>query len=186
MSRDDAPSVHAILDSAGVAHRLVDHAPTYRARDDAEALGMPPAQVAKTLVTIEHETIRLAVVPASRELDVDRMRAAIGASARLRLATEEEAAAAFPQFEVGAVPPLGRLLGVDEIIDQLVLEQPEVLVNAGDHRHGCLIDPTRLADAAGARIADIARHFDDEERRHRFRDAPPLGHGSGQPGRRTA
>ena len=184
MTRDPAQAgpaerstLQTLLADAGVPYRIVEHAATYHARDDAEAVGVPAARVAKTVVTVERGIVRLAVVPASRRLDIDRMRALIGASARLRPATEQEAAAIFPQFEVGAVPPLGRLLGVEEIIDQLLLEQPEILASAGDHRHGLLVDPMRLADTAGARVADIASHWNHDDRRHRFGDAGPLGRG---------
>jgi Ala-tRNA(Pro) deacylase len=168
-----ASKVHAIREAAEVAHRIVEHASTYRARDEAEAVGLPAGRTAKTIVTVERGTFRLAVIPASRRLDVDRMRAAIGASRHLRLATEKELRAAFPDFDVGAIPPLGRLIGVEEVVDQLVFEQPEVLAAAGDHEHGLVMGPERLVDAAGARVADVCQHSDDD-RRHRFRDASLL------------
>jgi Ala-tRNA(Pro) deacylase len=177
MSRTDDPrataaaAVHDLLDRAGVDHRIVDHAPTYCARDEAAATGVPPARLAKTIVTVERGTVRLAVVPSTRRLDVDRLRAAVGGSRRLRVASEAELAEAFPDFEVGATPPLGRLIGVEEVIDPLVAHEPEVLAAAGDHEHAFAADGERLAEAAGARVADICAHEDDG-RRHRFRDAP--------------
>jgi Ala-tRNA(Pro) deacylase len=167
-------TVHTLLEEAGLAHRVVEHPPTFRAGDEAEAVGLPAGRTAKTVVTVERGTIRLAVIPASRRLDLQRMREAVGAGRRLRLATEEELAAAFPDFEVGAVPPLGRLLGIDAVVDPLVIEHDEILAAAGDHAHGMLVDPARLADVAGARVADVSAHWDDDEHRHRFRDAPPL------------
>jgi Ala-tRNA(Pro) deacylase len=172
--RPAAAAVHTLLDDARLAHRMVEHPPTFRAGDEAEAVGLPAGRTAKTVVTVERGTIRLAVIPASRRLDLQRMREAVGAGRHLRLATEAELAAAFPDFEVGAVPPLGRLIGLDEVVDPLVIEHDEILAAAGDHAHGMLVDPARLADVTGARIADVCVRPGDDERRHRFRDAPLL------------
>lgn len=164
-------TVHSLLEDAHVAHRMVDHPPTYSARADAQATGLPAARVAKTLVTVDHGTYWLAVVPAARRLDLQRMRAALGASSHLRLATEPELADRFPEFDVGAVPPLGRLIGVEEVVDPLLLHEPEMLAAGGDHAHGVLLEPERLVEAVGARVADICEHTEDD-RAHRFREAP--------------
>lgn len=166
-----ADAVEALLADAHLDHRRVDHAPTYTAMADAEASGLPAARVAKTVVTVDRDVYRLAVVPASRHVELGRMRDVVHASQHLRLATEDEIAARFPQFEPGAVPPLGRLLGVDEVIDPLLLHEPELLAPGGDHAHGFVLDPGRLAEAAGAEVADICEHSPDD-RAHRFRDSP--------------
>ncbi|HEU4658461.1 MAG TPA: YbaK/EbsC family protein [Capillimicrobium sp.] len=164
---EGALAVHSLLDRARVRHRLVSHPPTFSANAEAEVAHVPPGRVAKTVVTTDRGHVRLAVVPASRELDLARLRAAVDASPHVRLATEQEIAAAFPGFEVGAVPPLGELIGAEEIVDPLVLHAPEVLAAAGDHRHGVLVDPEQLVEAARARVADICRH-----RGRRFSEAP--------------
>lgn len=164
---EPADAVHETLAQAGVEHRILAHPPTFSAEAEAGATGVSPGHVAKTVVTVDRGTMRLGVVPASRELDLARFRAAVGASARLRLATEAEIAEAFPRYEVGAVPPLGRLIGVEELVDPLVLRHPEVLAAAGDHRHAVAVDPEALVDATGARVCDVCRHLG-----HRFSDVP--------------
>jgi Ala-tRNA(Pro) deacylase len=173
MTEQQHGAVHDLLEQAGVPHRMVPHPPTYTAASDAEATGLPAARVAKTVVTIEDDTLRLAVVPASRRLDLHRLRAALHAGEHLRLATEEELAEAFPEFEVGAIPPLGRLVGAEEVVDALLAYEPEILVAAGDHAHGALLSPDDLVRVAGARIADISEHTEDDHAR-RFRDLPAI------------
>jgi Ala-tRNA(Pro) deacylase len=158
-----AAGVDAALRDAGVAHRVVVLPGCETAADMARATGVPPGAVAKTLVTVDQGRLRLAVIPASRRLVVDRLRTATGASHHLRLATEEEVRAAFPAFELGAVPPLGQMVGVELVLDPLVLEHAEVLVPGGDREHGFLVDPDELARVTAARVADICTHVG-----HRF------------------
>ena len=43
-------SVSSVLDEAGVDYELLSHTRTERAADEANALGLPPDAVAKTLV----------------------------------------------------------------------------------------------------------------------------------------
>jgi len=171
MTQQQYGAVHDLLERAGVAHRMVPHPPTYTAASDAQAAGLPPARVAKTVVTIDEGALHLAVVPASRRLDLHRLRTALHVGEHLRLATEDELAEAFPEFEVGAIPPLGRLIGAEQIVDALLAYEPEILIPAGDHAHGALVSPEDLVRAASARVADISQHAEDDHAR-RFRDVP--------------
>ena len=108
------------------------------------------------------------MIPASRRLDVARVRGTLGAGRHLRLATEEEAAERFPQFEVGAVPPFVADT-IPEVIDTRLLYHDAVLSSAGDHRHSVLLDPRDLVRLAEPRVADICARDPGE---HRFADVP--------------
>jgi Ala-tRNA(Pro) deacylase len=158
----------ARLDAAGVRYRMVEHALAYSAADEAGAAGREPQETAKTLVLVDRDRVRLAVIPASRRLDLERARRVLDAGRHLRLATEDEAARHFPDFEVGAVPPFAGET-MPEVIDTRLLYQEEVLCSAGDHRHSLLLDPRDLFRLAEPRVADICMHAPEE---HRFADVP--------------
>ena len=158
----------ARLDSAGVSYRLVEHEPSYTAADEAAAAGADLPATAKTLVLIDRDRTIMAVVPASRRLDLGRARRAVGSGGRLRLATEEEAAARFPQFQVGALPPFAAD-AVPEVIDIRLLYHATVLCAAGDHRYSVLVDPRDLFRLAEPRVADICEHDVGE---HRYSEVP--------------
>jgi Ala-tRNA(Pro) deacylase len=158
----------ARLDGARVRYRIVEHALAYSAADEAGAAGREPQETAKTLVLVDRDRVRLAVIPASRRLDLERARRALDAGRHLRLATEDEAARHFPAFEVGAVPPFAGET-MPEVIDTRLLYQDEVLCSAGDHRHSLLLDPRDLFRLAEPRVADICVHAPEE---HRFADVP--------------
>jgi Ala-tRNA(Pro) deacylase len=146
------------LADRGVEHLIVEHDRTLSAEAEADAAGVPPSHAAKTVVLHDRAAYELAVVPASRRLDLDRVRQAIGGSAHLRLATEEEMADAFPDFEVGALPPFGPMLPAPEVVDVHLLYHDQILCGGGDHRHSVLLDPRDLVRVAAPRVADICEH----------------------------
>lgn len=162
-------TLKAFLEDRAVTYEVVSHPPTFTAHDEADATHVDPPSMAKTIVLRDEDRYVLAAIPASRTLDLDRCRAALGASARLRLASEEEIAQAFPQFEVGAIPPLGA--DVPEVVDIRLLYRDRIGCAAGDHEHSVLIDPRELVRLAEPRVADVCEHTPHASR---FHDLPHL------------
>jgi len=62
------------LDEAGAAYELLPHAHTESALAEAQALGLPADDVAKTLIVKTREGYLRAVVPASDRLDERKLR----------------------------------------------------------------------------------------------------------------
>jgi len=81
---------------------------------------------------IEIIRLAMAVVPASRMLRVDALRAATGAGT-VELAEESDFADAFPGCETGAMPPFGNLREMDVYASRELEEDDEIAFNAGDH-----------------------------------------------------
>ena len=162
--------VRAALDAAGVAFDVIEHPPVYSAVDEARAAGDEPPDTAKTLVLHDGERRHVAVIPAARRLDLDRVREVLRASRHLRLATEEELARDFPGFDVGALPPFA-LEPVPEVIDIRLVYRERLLCAGGDHRHGVRLDPRDLLRLVEPRVADICVHDAGE---HRFADVPRI------------
>lgn len=153
-------AVTSYLDERGIAHEVVEHDETFTAAAEARASGMKPHDAAKTMLLRDGDEYRLAVIPASERLDLHKVRDLLGASRRLRLASEEEMKADFAVFDVGAMPPFGGMLPVPEVLDRKLLEHERVLCTGGDHRHSVLIDPRDIERIADAQVADIC---DEEE-----------------------
>lgn len=99
------------------------------------------------------------VIPASRRLDLSRLRELTGASLHLRLATEQEMKRDFPDFEVGALPPFGPLLPASEVVDVRLLYHDRVVCGVGDHRHAVSLDPRELLRITEPRVADICKRI---------------------------
>jgi Ala-tRNA(Pro) deacylase len=143
------------LDEQGVGYEVVEHKTTYTAAEEARAAGVAAEDAAKTLALRDEEGYRLAVIPASERLDLEKVRDLLGAGKSLRLATEDEMGSDFPDFELGALPPLGPLLPAAEVVDRRLLDHDRILCTGGDHRHGVLIDPQDLVELVQPKVADV-------------------------------
>ena len=141
---DETPSrveaVSRYLNEKRVEHEVVEHDERFTAAGEARASGIGPEDAAKDVVLRRGNAYVLAVIPASERLDL-RKAAKLLDEGELRLATEEEIAAEFSQFEVGALPPFGPLLDIAQIVDRRLLDVERVLCSGGDHRHSLKLDP---------------------------------------------
>src|SRR4051794_3416873 len=145
-----------LLEQAGVGHEVVEHAPTYCASEEAAAAHAEMRFTAKTLVLHDRGGLSVAVLPADRRLDLDKARRLLDGTRHLRLATEQEIEASFPDFDAGAVPPL---LPVPVVMDVQLLFRRAVLCAGGDHRHSIRLDPRELIRLAEPRVGDICGRF---------------------------
>jgi Ala-tRNA(Pro) deacylase len=144
------------LDEAGVTYEVLPHPHTVSAAAEAKALGVPPGEVAKTLVVTTPDGYLRTVVPASERLDLHKLRAARGGSkTTVQLASEADLAHDYPEFELGAVPPFGGSRRDPVIVDRRLAERDSVLLEAGSHEESIRIWIPDLLRVSAAQIADI-------------------------------
>ncbi len=147
-----------LLEDAGVAYELLPHAHTETAGEEARALGLAPAEVAKTLVATTPEGHVRTVLPASERLDLRKLRALLGVpSKKVHLASEDELARDYPGFDLGAVPPLGGPPGEPVVIDERIMGRESVVLEAGSHEESVRIATADLRRLARAQVADICQ-----------------------------
>jgi Ala-tRNA(Pro) deacylase len=150
------------LDDAGAAYEVLHHEHTERATAEAIALGVSPDEVAKTLIVATPTGHVRALVPASRRIDMRKLADALGEGRKqLHLSTEEEMRRDYPEFELGAVPPLGGASTDAVIVDSALARLESIVFEAGSHDDSVRINTADLLRLTGARVDDIAR--DDEE-----------------------
>src|SRR5919197_5064302 len=125
--------VTSVLDDAGVEYELLSHAHTERAADEAEALGLPATAVAKTLVLTAPVGHVRVVLPASERIDLRKARDYVQGGKSIHLASEDELAREYPEFELGAVPPFGGAAGDRVLVDARIADQHSVVLEAGSH-----------------------------------------------------
>jgi Ala-tRNA(Pro) deacylase len=149
------------LDEADAAYELLPHGHTESALAEAEALGLEPEEVAKTLIVKTAEGYLRAVVPASRRLDERKVRDVAGGSKKdVHLATEDDLRRDYPDFELGAVPPVGGTRHDEVIVDSRVVARETVVLEAGSHEQSVQLTATDLVRAADAKVADICMEDD--------------------------
>lgn len=157
MSTTRSDAIVDFLEGAQVAFELIEHEPAMSAIAEARIADQSQEKVAKTLVLHDGHVYAIAAIPAAERLDLDKLRELLGATRRLRLATEAEIACDFPSLEVGAVPPFGPMVPAAEVIDSTLIGQPRILCPAGDHRHSVLVDPREVVRITSAKVADICQ-----------------------------
>lgn len=121
------------LDEHHVQYELIPHAETPTAQETAAAAHIPGKEVAKTVIVAIDGNWAMVVLPASDQLDMDKLQRVTGAS-EVRLATEDDFQAMFEDCEVGAMPPFGNLYGLPVFVDQHLREDARIAFNAGSHR----------------------------------------------------
>jgi Ala-tRNA(Pro) deacylase len=149
--------VTRLLEEAGIDFDVLEHAHTERAVDEAAALGIGPEEVAKTLVLVAPGTNVRAVLAASERIDLHKVAAVLGLSGKkVHLASEEDLASSYPDFELGAVPPLG---GREDrvIVDERLAGRDSVVLEAGAHNRSVRLKAADLVRLSQAQVADICR-----------------------------
>lgn len=129
------PEVKEYLDGKQVDYEVITHRRVLSTIEEARALGIDADEIAKTLVIhVTHGAAgqALVVVPGSRKIGRDNIRQVFGTK-HVRLALEDEMSRDFPQFELGAVPPLGELLDLPVYVDERLLSHDTILFTGGTH-----------------------------------------------------
>jgi len=135
------------LKSGKVKFQLRHHPARFTAQEVAAAEHLTGEEVAKVVIVKAGEGFGMFVLPATCVLDLARVKALMGVS-EVRLATEAEIARAFPDCEVGAMPPFGAEYGLETYVDTRLANDPEILIPAGTHEDSVLMawkDYERLA-----------------------------------------
>ena len=144
-----------VLDEAGVSYELLPHAHTESATDEAKALGVSPEDVAKTLVVTTPDGNVRAVLPASERLDLHKLAEICGVPRKqVELAPEGDIGRDYPEFALGAVPPVG---GRPDrvIVDRRVTARDSVVIEAGTHEESVRLAADELVRVSGGELNDI-------------------------------
>jgi Cys-tRNA(Pro)/Cys-tRNA(Cys) deacylase len=147
------------LTRAGVDFTLhaYDHDPRASSYglEAAEALGLDPERVYKTLVADVDGRLVVAVVPVSGWLDLKALARALGGSkaAMAEQATAERATG----YVVGGISPLGQKRSHPTVVDTTALEHPTVYVSAGRRGLDLEIAPADLVQVTGAVVERVGR-----------------------------
>jgi Ala-tRNA(Pro) deacylase len=142
------------LSDAGIPFKVVTHWRSDSASGEAAALGADAREVAKTIVLSTPDGFVRAVVRASDRIDMHRVREVI--DTHVGLASEEELAGAYPEYELGAVPPIVDGHADPIVIDERLRSLSAVYIEGGTHEQSLLVRTADLIEQEGARVAAIS------------------------------
>ena len=151
------------LQTHGVPFEPIAHPQAYTSIDEARALGIEASEVVKTVAMRVAGGYALMAIPATCRLDMHLVQAAVG-DRHVRLATEEELLRDFPDFELGALPPLGSLLGVPLYVDQEVLAHERVVFAAGSQTESIQLRTADLLRHEQVTAVPLIKHADEDDK----------------------
>jgi Cys-tRNA(Pro)/Cys-tRNA(Cys) deacylase len=149
----------AALTRAGVPFTLHEYEHDPRAAsyglEAAEALGLDPACVFKTLMTVADGKLAVGIVPVSQQLDLKALARALGASkaAMAEVAVAERATG----YVAGGISPIGQKRAHPTVLDETALAHEVVYVSGGRRGLDLGVAPAELVRVTGATVAPIAR-----------------------------
>jgi Cys-tRNA(Pro)/Cys-tRNA(Cys) deacylase len=146
------------LTTAGIAFTVHEYAHDPRAQsyglEAAEALGLDPARVFKTLMAAVDGALTVGIVPVSGQLDLKALARAVGGSkaAMGDLAAAERATG----YVAGGISPIGQKRRHPTVLDESATAYDTVFVSAGRRGLDLEIAPADLVQVTGAIVAAIS------------------------------
>jgi Cys-tRNA(Pro)/Cys-tRNA(Cys) deacylase len=147
------------LTRAGIAFTVHEYEHDPRAQsyglEAAEALGLDPARVFKTLMATVDGKLTVGIVPVSGQLDLKALaRAAGGSKAAMADVTAAERATG---YVAGGISPIGQKRPHPTVIDETAMAFDTVYVSGGRRGLDLGIAPADLVRATDAVVAPISR-----------------------------
>ncbi|GAA3461388.1 MULTISPECIES: Cys-tRNA(Pro) deacylase [Saccharothrix] len=148
----------ALLDKQKVAHTLhaYEHDPRHESYglEAAEALGVPPGRVFKTLVADVDGKLAVGVVPVTGQLDLKALAAALGGK-KAKMA-EVAAAERATGYVAGGISPLGQKKRLPLVLDASAEGFDTVYCSAGRRGLEVELAPADLLRLTGGVVAPIS------------------------------
>jgi Ala-tRNA(Pro) deacylase len=146
------------LDGSKVNYVVISHSAAFTAQEVAASAHIPGREIAKTVIVMIDGELAMAVVPANREVEMGMLRSAAGAQ-YVELADERDFAQRFEGCQLGAMPALGILFGMETYVDKQLAKEEYIAFNAGTHSEVTAMrfaDYRRVAHPKLARISTAA------------------------------
>jgi len=142
------------LASAGIGYRLIQHGQVRSLAEAAEARGVRPAQVVKTLVVRRGaDDFLFVLVPGDRTISWPKLRALLGVS---RLSMPDAAVAQqVTGYQRGTITPFGAVRRWPVIADQRLAGQ-QITLGMGQHGLAAAVAADQVIQALNAEVADVS------------------------------
>jgi Cys-tRNA(Pro)/Cys-tRNA(Cys) deacylase len=145
------------LKKAGVAFKLheYDYDPGAEriGMQAAEALGVPPSRLLKTLMAKAGGEVVCVLIASDREVSLKKLATAAGAKDAAMLPAAE--AERFTGYHVGGISAFGQRRRAKTFIEKAALDHPTIIANGGRRGLQIEIAPDDLIRVLGATVADL-------------------------------
>ncbi len=143
------------LDENNIKYHTITHSRAFTAQEIAATIHCPGKELAKSVIVKIDKDYALVVLPASEKIDFGEIKSALNAQ-WVELATEEEFKGLFPECEVGAMPILGNLYGLQVIASENILKDEDIYFNAGTHTEAIKMKTSDFKKLATPKVVKLA------------------------------
>lgn len=147
--------VSEFLEQHQVRYHCYNHIPASTAQEIAHYAHISGRELAKTVILKADNRFIMAVLPAHKHVDLEKLRAIINAS-KLEMAREEEFRGLFPWCEPGGEPPLGILYGLEVYMDASLMDNETIAFNGGTHTEVIKMDTSEFRHLAHPKVSRFA------------------------------
>lgn len=128
-------NIKAFVNSHRIDFHVYEHQETSHAQHLAQSLHIPGASIAKTVLLRANGGFKylLLVLPASEQIDLEKLSKAIGGT-HVRLATELEDSDHCPDCELGILPPFGSRINADALVDETLTKHEDLFFQGDSHQ----------------------------------------------------
>lgn len=127
-----APTIETFLTNKSIGFETILHRHSDSSYNSATAAHIPSEQLAKAVMLMDgDQRCVMALLPANRKLVI----AAINdmTYSHFELLEESQLAETFSDCEPGAAPSMGSAYGIEMIVDEELLAENTIFIEAGDH-----------------------------------------------------
>ncbi|HYL39025.1 MAG TPA: YbaK/EbsC family protein [Bryobacteraceae bacterium] len=127
-----ATKLKEFLDTNKIKYSVLTHSTAYTAQEIASLAHIRGQELAKTVMVKVDGRMAMAVLPASRQVDLSLLKS-FARARTASLAIEADFRDLFPGCETGAMPPFGNLYDIPVFVDESLSKDKEIAFNAGTH-----------------------------------------------------
>jgi Ala-tRNA(Pro) deacylase len=142
------------LTEKNVLYEILHHREAFTAQRIAEAEHVKAEHHAKVVMVKTGEHHLMAVLPADRRVDLEKVEKITGQPASLD--TEWEFRSLFPDCAVGTMPPFGNLYGLPTYVDRSLAKEDYIVFEAGTHTDAIKLSYSAYEQIVKPQIADLA------------------------------
>jgi len=124
--------IRELLDENHVKYTVITHSPAFTAQEIAASSFISGNELAKAVIVNVNGDVVMAVIPASKRLDIPKLKNVFGID-NVTLAEESEFRNIFPECKTGAMPPFGNLYNMKTYASSKLRKNKYIAFNAGNH-----------------------------------------------------
>jgi Ala-tRNA(Pro) deacylase len=139
-----------------IPFQVQQHSVAFTAQDVAAREHIPGKLVAKVVIVFADNLMVMLVLPAPYRVDFSQVGQTLEAR-EVRLAEEGELSAAFPDCEVGAMPPFGNLYHLPMYVEKRLAEDETIVFPVGTHTETMRLTYADFERLVNPTLAEFAR-----------------------------